>query len=184
MDFILKEYFDLCRNEGKLPAELEGKIEQGYRLFSDDALLKVWRSNRKGLRWTDPDGNTLIGAIDNVLEKDGKLIVLDYKTRGFPLKHDTAEHYQDQLNIYNLLFRKNGYETEDFSYLLFYYPELVRSDGKFLFHNQLVKMNTSALDGEGFFIDAVKIISGRIPESSDNCEYCKWTKNTAKLEEK
>jgi xanthosine utilization system XapX-like protein len=52
--------------------------------------------------------------------KNDRLIVLDYKTRGFPLKEDTAAHYQDQLDIYNFLLRKNGYRTEDYGYLLFY----------------------------------------------------------------
>jgi ATP-dependent exoDNAse (exonuclease V) beta subunit len=54
--------------------------------------LKVWRSNFKGISFEDKEGNILRGAVDNILVKGKKLIVLDYKTRGFPLKEYTAEH--------------------------------------------------------------------------------------------
>ena len=46
-------------------------------------------------------------------------MVLDYKTRCFALKEDTAHHYQDQIDICSFLLRKNGYETKDYSYCFF-----------------------------------------------------------------
>lgn len=75
---------------------------KGVRLFDNIELLKTWRNNLKGIQYKDKNGNLIRGAVDNLLEKGSKLIVLDYKTRGFPLKEDTAEHYQDQLDLYNL----------------------------------------------------------------------------------
>ena len=78
-------------------------------LFNNHALLAIWRSNFKGIQWVDKKGNIFRGAVDNILKKGKKLIVLDYKTRGYPLKDDTADHYKDQLDIYNLLLRKNNY---------------------------------------------------------------------------
>jgi len=115
MDRVLKVHFDRFRDRGEMPPELcENNSCVGMRLFDDDEKLKVWQSNFKGISWEDEDGNVLRGAVDNILVRDGKLIVLDYKTRGFPLKEDTAEHYRNQMNTYNFLLRKNGYETEDF----------------------------------------------------------------------
>jgi len=173
MDAILKNHFDSFRDRGKLPPELvQEKVEA--KLFDDIELLKVWRNNRKGIRWTDPVGNVLIGAVDNLLEKDGKLIVLDYKTRGFPLKEDTAEHYQDQLDIYNFLLRKNGYETEDYAYLLFYYPTEVNESGEVIFETELVKLNISIRNAERIFTEAIAVLVGEMPSPSENCEYCKW----------
>ncbi|MFH1638386.1 MAG: PD-(D/E)XK nuclease family protein, partial [Candidatus Woesearchaeota archaeon] len=120
MDKIIKDNFDAHRKQGTRPVEIEGINEN---LFGELELLNVWRNYRKGLRWKDGEGNTLMGAVDDMLEKEGKLIVLDYKTRGFPLKKDSAKYYQSQLDIYNLLLRKNGYDTEDYAYLLFYHPK-------------------------------------------------------------
>ena len=111
------------------------------------------------------------GAIDNLLIKKDKLIVLDYKTRGFPLKADTHEHYQTQMDIYNFLLRKNNYSTEDYTYLLFYYPKEVLSSGEVIFNSELVKLKTSVKNGEKVFNDAVECISGNIPE--EKCEWCK-----------
>ena len=109
MDKILKVHFDSFMEKGKLPPELKD-CNDDCKLFDDKELLKVWRSNFKGIQWKDKD-NVLRGAVDNILVKKGKLIVLDYKTRGYPLKEDTHKHYQNQLDIYNLLLRKNNYQT-------------------------------------------------------------------------
>jgi len=35
------------------------------------------------------------------------------------------EHYQMQMDLYNFLLRKNGYETEYYMYILFYYPNKI-----------------------------------------------------------
>ncbi|MCX6750872.1 MAG: PD-(D/E)XK nuclease family protein, partial [Candidatus Pacearchaeota archaeon] len=109
MDGILKTHFDKFRDRGLLPPELrESECKNECKLFDDSEKLKIWRNNLKGISWTDKNGNILHGAVDNLLQKGEKLIVLDYKTRGYPVKEDTAEHYQNQLDIYNFLLRKNG----------------------------------------------------------------------------
>src|SRR3989344_362664 len=112
-------------------------------LFDDEELLKVWRSNFKGIQWEDKQGNILRGAVDNLLKKGKKLIVLDYKTRGFALKDDTHEHYQDQIDIYNFLLRKNKYQTENYSFLLFYVPTEVLETGEVIFETTLKKMKVN-----------------------------------------
>src|SRR3989344_9310257 len=99
MDRILKIHFDSFIGKG-IPPELKIK---NVKLFDDLKLLEIWRNNFKGISYTDSSGNILRGAVDNILVKGKKLIVLDYKTRGFPLKEDTAAHYQNQLDIYNFL---------------------------------------------------------------------------------
>ncbi|MBU90037.1 hypothetical protein CMO94_00730 [Candidatus Woesearchaeota archaeon] len=176
MDKILKVHFDSFMEKGALPEELKGLKD--VKLFDDVELLKVWRSNFKGIPWEDKEGNVFRGAIDNLLKKGKKLIVLDYKTRGFPLKEDTAGHYQDQLDIYNLLLRKNGYETEDYSYLLFYHPDKVNEKGNIVFHTDLIKMKVDIKNAEKIFEEAVKTLKGKIPKASNECKYCEWAKES------
>ena len=177
MDKILKNHFDSFMKKGKMPPELcEKQSCKNLRLFDNENLLSVWRNNKKGISYTDKKGNTLHGAIDNLLVNtiNSKLIVLDYKTRGFPLKEDTAEHYELQLDIYNFLLRKNKYETENYGFLLFYFPKEILPTGEFLFDTELVKMQVSALRGEKAWKNALRMLSRKCPKTT--CEWCKGVK--------
>ena len=170
MDKILKEHFDRFMEKNELPPEIKEECA-GYGLFNDKPLLDLWRNNRKGIEYRDPESGVLLhGAIDNLLIKDGKLVVLDYKTRGFPLKEDSHEHYQVQMDIYNFLLKKNGYKTEDYTYLLFYYPNKVTETGEVIFDAKLIKIKTSAENGEKVFNDAVNLLKGECPK--EKCEWC------------
>jgi hypothetical protein len=181
MDKILKIHFDSFMRKGELPPEL--KELKDVKLFDDEELLKVWRSNFKGIPWEDKEGNLFRGAIDNILKKGNKLIVLDYKTRGYPLKEDTHEHYQNQMDIYNLLLRKNNYKTEDYAYLLFYHPDKVNENGDVVFNTDLIKMKISIENAENIFKNALEVLKGKIPKASEECEYCRWNAENQKLQQ-
>ena len=171
MDKILKIHFNKFKDEDKLPPEIcENEHCEGMKLFDNPEKMKVWQSNFKGVSWTDKEGNELHGAVDNILVKGKKLIVLDYKTRGYPLKEDTAEHYRLQQNIYNFLLRKNGYETEDYFFLLFYIPKEVTPTGEVIFDTELVKMDVDVKMVETTWKKALKLLNGDCPK--DGCEWC------------
>jgi hypothetical protein len=107
MDRVLKEHFDKHRTEGRLPSELDGF--RG-KLFPDTGRLNEWRNNRKGLRYRDPSsGVTLMGALDDLfVTQEGLYAPLDFKTRGYPRKPDTHEHYQHQMDLYSFLLEKKS----------------------------------------------------------------------------
>ncbi|MEK6885060.1 MAG: PD-(D/E)XK nuclease family protein [Nanoarchaeota archaeon] len=171
MDGILKAHFDRFRDKGELPPELNNHEHiSDMKLFNEPELLKVWRNNLKGIRWTDEQGNIIFGAVDNVLVKNKKLIVLDYKTRGFALKEDTADHYQNQLDIYNFLLRKNGYETEDYAFLLFYMPKEVTETGEIIFDKHLAKRKIDIKNAENIFEKAINLLNNECPGKC--CEWC------------
>lgn len=173
MDAILKRHFDFFRNKGEMPPEL--RHLKGVQLFQDAEKLEEWRNNRKGIVWQDAEGNILHGAVDNILEKDdGSLVVLDYKTRGYPLKEDTADYYQDQLDIYNFLLRKNGRKTADYAYLLFYHPNKVLESGEVAFHTDLVERKVDVGNAERILEKALETLRGRMPEPSPECGFCAW----------
>lgn len=175
MDNILKKHFDSFRDRGELPPELlNGNGCDEMRLFgvndNEKELLRDWRNNLKGLRWEDEQGNILFGAVDNILVNGDKLIVLDYKTRGFPLKENTHTYYQDQLDIYNLLLSKNGFETEDFSFLLFYVPEKVLETGEVVFDTKLIKIEANSANGLRLFREALILLDSECPTKT--CVWC------------
>ncbi|MBW2995318.1 PD-(D/E)XK nuclease family protein [Candidatus Woesearchaeota archaeon] len=170
MDIILKAHFDSFRDKQQLPPELELK---DVKLFDNLELLNEWRNNLKGIKYTDEKGNLIRGAVDDILVKGNKLIVLDFKTRGFPLKEDTHLLYQNQLNIYNFLLRKNNFETEDYAYLLFFHPTKVTGKGNVVFHSDLIKMPISITAAEELIKQALECLAGEMPEKNE-CEWCSW----------
>lgn len=171
MDRVLKEHFDNFMEKGLMPPEIcDNGLCEGMKLFDNKELLEEWRNPFRGVRWTDENGNVLFGGVDNILIKDGKLIVLDYKTRGYPLKEDTTSYYIDQMNLYTLLLNKNGYPVEDYAFLLFYIPKNVLSGGEVVFYTELVKMEVNLKKGEELFNKALKVLNGERPKES--CQWC------------
>jgi len=173
IDKILKHYFDYYRKKGIVPPEIE---EIGAKMYVGPEL-KDWQSNFRGIQWEDKKtGVILRGAVDEMLIKDGKLIVLDFKTRGFPLKDDTADHYENQLNTYNFLLKKNNRKVENYGYLLFYHPKQACKGKKchIEFNTDLVKMKADPSKAEKVFRDAVACLNGNIPKANKNCEWCEY----------
>ncbi len=171
MDRILKKHFNKFMEQGDLPPELREHPDcTEMKLFKNKEILETWQNNRRGITWTDEKGNLLRGAVDNILQKGNKLIVLDYKTRGYDLKENTHEHYQLQLDLYNFLLRKNGYETEDFGFLLFYVPKEVTETGEIIFDTTLKKMRTDTENAEKEFRKAINLLESECPQ--EGCEWC------------
>lgn len=176
MDSILKKHFDKFRDRGELPPELcENEECRDMKLFDDAEILKNWRNNLKGVLWTDDDGNILHGAVDNILVHKGKLVVLDYKTKGFPLKENSHEAYEDQLEIYSFLLKMNGYETEAFAFLLFYVPREVTETGEVIFDTTLKKVKVDGSRAGKMFSDALEFLNGDCPEKG--CAWCCGVEN-------
>jgi hypothetical protein len=172
MDLVLKAHFDSFHDRHELPPELlelNGKI----KLFENKELLEKWRNWKQGLQWKDSNGHSLRGALDNVLQNEKKLIVLDYKTRGFPIKEDSHEHYQEQLDIYTFLLQKNGFETENYAYLLFYHPTRVSPNGDIVFHHDLIQLTVHPENAEKTMKKAITLLNGPEPKADKECEWCK-----------
>ncbi len=174
MDLLFKNYFDEYRKKNSLPPELEGKVD-GARLFPDLALLDRWRTNMQGIQATFPEyGLFLKGAIDDLLLTDaGEVIVLDFKTRGFPTKENSHSYYQHQLDLYTLLFDKNDYDVASYAYLLFFWPKEYTSAGS-RFESDLVKITVSPEGGRRVLESVSLIIKGPQPSAIPSCGFCRY----------
>jgi hypothetical protein len=175
MDRIIKEYFDTFRKSGKLPPEIEGKVEG--KLMADQTLLDVWRDWRKGLPpYLDEKlGASLTGAIDDCLVDDGYYIPLDYKTRGSaPKEGSSEEYYQTQLATYVFLLQKGGYKTREYAYLIYYFPDKISESHLVRFSVEVVKLETDSQRVYRIFSDAVNCLKGPIPKSHTECGFCAW----------
>ena len=152
-------------NKGKLLGNVGGIVikEIKYKNFrfyfiTDGYKLKVM------------DESALTDLLMRFVRMSDKLVVLDYKTRGFALKDDTHEHYQDQMDIYNFLLRKNGRDTEDYAYLLFYHPKEVMQTGEVIFNTDLKKIKIDVKNAEKIFKKALKVLNSNCPKKS--CDWC------------
>lgn len=173
IDRILKIHFDKFMRKGELPPEIKDHHHtQGLKLFDNEELLKAWRNNLKGISWTDKEGNVLHGAVDNILMRGKKLIVLDYKTKGFPMRdeEESGNRYQNQLNIYNLLLRNNEFETEDYAFLLFYIPREVLETGEVVFDTTLARRNVNIRNAERLWAEALDLLNSECP--LETCQWC------------
>ena len=173
MDKIIKAHFDKFMKRNELPPEIKDHHQTNrLKLFNDEELLKVWRSNFKGIRYEDKEGNIFFGAVDNILVNGKKLIVLDYKTKGYPIKDEkeSGNSYQNQLDIYNFLLRKNGYETENYGFLLFYIPKEVLETGEVIFDTLLARRDIDINNSEKLWNNALELLNSNCPERG--CEWC------------
>ncbi|OGZ98484.1 MAG: hypothetical protein A3C07_02645 [Candidatus Sungbacteria bacterium RIFCSPHIGHO2_02_FULL_47_11] len=175
MDNVFKKYFDEYRTRGELPPEIDGKVE-GV-LYNDDLKrFNQWREinfGKGGMRTQFPEIEVeLYGAIDELLvSPDGKFVPFDFKTRGYPTKEDTHEHYRTQIDLYALLFKQNNMEPADYGYLLFFWPEAYHL-GTANFKTDLVKIDVSPSRGYSVLKHVREIVSGPQPQAHQECEYC------------
>ena len=77
--------------------------------------------------------------------------------------------------------RKNGYETESYSVLLFYYPDKINENGDVLFRHKLVKIETSIQNAERLVQKAIHVLDDDMPQSSEHCDFCRWAKDSSPL---
>ncbi|MFH1578007.1 MAG: PD-(D/E)XK nuclease family protein [Candidatus Omnitrophota bacterium] len=172
MDSIIKNYFDQYRIKGELPEEIEGAVTG--KLFSDIDILKKWRSWKlTNLRYEDKTLNTVLtGALDDCIVEDEFFIPLDYKTRGWEIKENSSYYYQTQLDCYCLILESSGYKTKGIAYLVYYWPEEVIKNGIVKFRVKPIKMKTNIESARRIVNDAITLLSGTIPKSHPDCEYC------------
>lgn len=167
VDKALKSYFDRLRPN--LPPILN--LPEA-KLFNEP-ILKDWQNNFRGIRTTDEKGNVLFGAVDELLVEGEKITVLDFKTRGFPLKQDTASYYVQQLELYTYLLKLNGREVNTHAYLLFFISDVIQNDNLKL-QTELVKVPVNIQNAQKTFEQAIKILEGPEPASNPTCQYCTY----------
>lgn len=177
MDTLIKNYFDGYRAQGKMPPEVEGKIEA--ELFPDTNQLNLWRDWRTGLSYQNAEWKlTLGGALDDlgvVRQGDTLLYVpLDYKTRGYDVKEGGEVYYQNQLDCYALMLKHNGMEPIGYAYLIYYIPKELSANGMVRFDVVPKKVAVNPETALQTLERAVKVLHGPMPEKHSACEYCVW----------
>ena len=153
--------------------------------------LETWRQNFKGVSIDhEATGFTFFGAIDDLwLGRDGKYLVCDYKATSkngeVSLDADWQISYKRQMEIYQWLLRRNGLEVNDRGWFVYCNGRRDLAD-----FNERIEFKVRLLpyDGnddwvEGALKDAAATLhKDELPDSSPDCEYCRYRREAAERE--
>ena len=193
VDELLKKEFDIRRARGVAhPLMKEYGIKAVPFKHKD---IDEWRDSlHRGIRYLHSKTNFLItGGVDDVWINDKKeLIIVDYKATStkYVINLDSKEKkhykaYKRQMDIYQWLFRKNGFKVSDTGYFVFCNGRKDKKafDGKLEFDVEIIPYQGNDSWVEEAILKAKKCLNKRkLPKSSDDCEYCNYRGKARKVE--
>jgi len=179
MDYTLKNYYDSCRSKG-LPSELKDRLPG--KLLEDGELIKKMRQRSFGFQVDEEVW--FGGALDDVVVlKDGTMVPLDNKAKGFPPK-DIHWTQIEQMSGYTLMLRENGFATVNEAYLVLWYLDHKTMDmsDPLAFHLKIEKVSTDPDGIRKKILDAAKCLRGSIPQpghrsgqdANEPCLFCQY----------
>ena len=193
VDNLCKNEFDYYREkELPHPLFLENNIDA---VPFKHPSMNAWRDFRKGgLYYKNQEkGYHFWGAVDDIWKaKDGKLIVSDVKSTSKNVfdwddtwkKWDYPKAYKRQLEMYQWLLKKNGFDVSDNGFLVYYNglknEEMFNQTLKFELH--VVKLNCNSNWVENAILEAKLLLEhNSLPNGSTKCETCQYLKNRWKI---
>jgi RecB family exonuclease len=154
--------------------------------------LDTWRDSlHKGVTYPLPGTPLIItGGIDDVWINDkGELHVVDYKATSkdaeVSLDADWQIAYKRQVEIYQWLFRKNGFTVSDTAYFVYCNGDKRRPsfDARLDFSIKVLPYEgtTEWIDGAlATLFETLK--APEMPAPAPKCEHCSYRSNAAKVE--
>lgn len=192
VDTLLKKEFDLHR--------ALGTAHPLMRAYGLDAVpyqseqMDEWRDSlRRGITYLHPETNFIFtGGVDDVwTAPKGELIIVDYKATAkdgeVNLDAEWQIGYKRQMEMYQWLFRKNGFAVSATGYFVYCNGQTDKEafDGKLEFDIKLLPYT-----GDDTWVDATLIaahgclMADKIPAPHPDCDYCAYrqTANTVETE--
>jgi len=192
IDELLKSEFDTYRKKKQPhPLMAEHKIDAIPYSHTD---LDKWRENFVGSQYLHQPTNLLVfGAIDDVwITPKDELIIVDYKATSkkseITLDADWQIIYKRQMEIYQWLFKQNGFKVSNTGYFV-YANGISDADGfynKVEFKTKIISYHGSSEWVEPTLFDLKKCLEGDMPEvgtavMGGDCEHCMYAKARTQL---
>ena len=187
VDNLCKNEFDYYREKQEPhPLFLENNIDAVP--FKHEEMDK-WRNNFQGISYYDSDTDVhFYGAVDDVWVKpNGELILSDVKStskNNFDWeetwnKYEYPKGYRRQLEMYQWLFRKNGFKVSDTAYLIYFNglknEPMFNQTLKFELH--LIKLDCNDSWVSKTIREAKNLMDQDIyPDGSFGCDTCRYLK--------
>ncbi len=194
VDNLCKNEFDSYREKQEPhPLFIEHDIEAVP--FAHE-MMDEWRNNKKGIRYIDNEhGYNFGGAIDDVWQKpNGELIVVDVKATAKNIfdwektfnQWEYAKGYKRQVEMYQWLFRKNGFDVAQEGYLVYYNGRRNEPmfNQKIEFDLHLIKLDCDDSWVEQAILDTKATYEGNMPNASKTCEDCNYLRKRWEVSQK
>ena len=127
------------------------------------------------------NGIIVWGRPDEYLKLDDSyIVVFDHKTKS---KAPDSVHrsYQLQMDVYSYLLKAMGYDTTNKAYLAFYYPDECELHEGMPFNCTIIEVKTNLSRVDNLIDRAYTVLNGELPDSGENCGYCKWNDQISTL---
>ncbi len=193
VDELLKREFDVHRAEGK-----PHPLMQAYGIEAvpcADERLEEWRDAlKRGIAYHhEPTDLIIRGGVDDVWETPaGELIIVDYKATskkiGPSTEDDLYDSYKRQMEIYQWLFRMNGFSVSPTGYFVYVNgnSDAPAFDGKLEFDVKLIPY-IGAQEWIEPLLFSLKsmLVSDDIPASGTSfgggpCDFCSYREAAGK----
>lgn len=188
VDHLLKKEFDVHR-AGKTQHPLMAAYGVDAVPFPHE-LLDMWRENFKGVQFHHKPSNFLFtGAVDDLwVNPSGEIIVVDYKATSkdseITLDAEWQGGYKRQMEMYQWLFRQNGFNVSPTGYFVYCNGKKDRAafDAKLEFDIKLIPYTGDDSWVEPTLIKARKCLEGELPAASATCDFCAYRKAAGEVE--
>ena len=181
VDTLLKKEFDVYRGKQE-PHPLVASGGLSLVPMRHDAL-DVWRNPFEGVRYHHESSNFIVfGGVDDVWsDEDGVVTVVDYKATSkdgeVTIDAPWQDSYKRQIEIYQWLFRNNGFTVSDTGY--FVYANGDRSAAKFddtlQFVTKLIPYTGSTDWVDKTLMEARDLlVNDAIPPDGKWCDFCPY----------
>lgn len=188
VDELLKREFDEYRQKDAAhPWMIEYKIDALPLKHKD---LNNWRHNFTGIQTLHQPTNLLVfGAVDDVwITPTGEIIIVDYKATAkkteVSLDADWQIAYKRQMEVYQWLFRQNGFKVSSTGYFV-YANGIADAAGfynKVEFRTKIIPYTGSDNWVEPTLKDIKTTLEmTTIPRHNDSCKYCAYTGDRLQL---
>jgi len=183
VDALLKKEFDFHRANASTHPLME-KYGIDAVPFQHEKMDE-WRSNFKGAQFHHEATNFIItGAVDDIwVNKKGELLVVDYKATStqeeISLDGQYKEGYKRQIEIYQWLFRQNGFKVSDKGCFVYANGKKDREafDGRLDFDVEIIEYEGDDSWVEKAIIEAHEcLMSDKFPKCNPECEFCSYRK--------
>lgn len=155
--------------------------------------IDEWRDSLRGGITLQIDGSNVVvtGGVDDVwVNPQGEYLIVDYKSTSkeeeVTLDADWQIGYKRQMEIYQWLFRKNGYKVSSIGYFVYCNGNTDKEafDGKLEFDVKIIPYEGDDSWVEQTILNAINCLkSDTLPDSGKDCDFCKY-RNAVKIFEK
>ncbi len=189
VDALLKKEFDVYRAKQKPhPLMTANKIDA---VPFQHEKLDEWRDSlRRGVTFFHkPTNFTVTGGIDDVwVKRNGELIIADYKATSkkdeVSIDADWQDGYKRQMEMYQWLFRQNGFKVSSTGYFVYCNGKTDRPafDFKLEFDISVIPYKGNSDWVEPTLLKARKCLdSKKIPKANPDCDYCKYVESVIEI---